>query len=286
MKLTDLLLLVLLAALWGGSYLFMRIAGPVLGVVPLMGIRVAVAGSALLLFAAATRQTPDFRPRWRQFLFLGLIGNAIPFVLIADSVLELNASLGAILNATTPMCTAVTAAIWLRDPFGPRKLTGTLLGIVGVSVLVGWSPIPITPRSLWAVAEAQLASISYGITAVYARTRFQTLPPLHTAVGQLCGASLLLLAPTAALWPGRPLSWGVALSVLILALACSAVAYLIYFHLIRAAGPLRTATVTFLVPFFSLLWGGLFLEEPITPGILAGLGAILFSVWLVLEAKR
>lgn len=285
MKLTDTLLLVLLAALWGASYLFMRIAGPVLGSVPLMGLRVAIAGLALLAFAAAIGQTPDFRSRWRQFLFLGLIGNAIPFVLIANSVMDLNASLGAILNATTPMCTTVIAAVWIRDSFGPRKLLGCLMGIGGVAVLVGWSPLPITPRSLWAVTQAQLASVSYGLTVVYARTRFQDLPPLHTAVGQLCGASLLLLAPTLALWPNRPVSGGVALSVLTLALACSAVAYLIYFHLIRTTGPLRTTTVTFLVPFFSILWGGLFLNEPITPGIVAGLGVILFSVWLVLTGR-
>jgi drug/metabolite transporter (DMT)-like permease len=285
MQLRDTLLLVLLAALWGASYLFMRIAGPVLGSVPLMGLRVAIAGAALLAFAAATRQVPDVRARWRQFLFLGLIGNAIPFVLIANSVMDLNASLGAILNATTPMCAAIIAAVWIRDSFGPRKLLGCLLGIGGVAVLVGWSPLPITPRTLWAVAEAQLASFSYGLTVVYARTRFQTLPPLHTAVGQLCGATLLLFAPTLALWPNRPISWGVALAVLTLALACSAVAYLIYFHLIKSVGPLRTTTVTFLVPFFSILWGGLFLHEPLTPGIVVGLGVILFSVWLVLTGR-
>jgi len=282
----DSLLLVLLAALWGASYLFMRIAGPVLGSIPLMGLRVLIAGLVLLAFAALTRQTPDFRARWRQFLLLGLIGNAIPFVLIANSVMDLNASLGAILNATTPMCTAIIAAVWLRDSFGPRKVLGSLVGILGVGILVGWSPFPVTGRSLLAVGQGLIASFSYGLTVVYARARFQALPPLHTAVGQLLGASLLLLPPTLALWPSRPLSFPVAASVLALAIACSALAYLIYFHLIRTAGPMKTSTVTFLIPFFSILWGGIFLDEPITPGIVTGLGVILFSVWLILSARR
>jgi drug/metabolite transporter (DMT)-like permease len=285
MKVRELCLLVLLAALWGASYLFMRIAGPVLGSVPLMGLRVLLAASVLLAFCAAAGPLPDFRTRWRQFLLLGLIGNAVPFVLIANAVQGLNASLAAILNATTPMCTAIIAAIWIRDPFGPRKLLGSCLGILGVAVLVGWSPLPVTAATLLAAAQALLSSVCYGLTVVYARTRFQALPPLHTAIGQLSAASLLLLPPTVILWPARPLPWSVVSAVLALALACSAVAYLIYFHLIRSVGPLKTTTVTFLIPFFSILWGGLFLGEPITPGIVVGLGVILFSVWLVLSGR-
>lgn len=286
MKARDLALLTLLAALWGASYLFMRIAGPVLGSVPLMGLRVLLAGGLLLAYAGATGALPDFRARWRQFLLLGLIGNAIPFILIANAVLDLNASLAAILNATTPMCTAIIAAVWLGDPFGSRKLLGVLMGILGVGILVGWSPLPVTPTTLLAVAQALLASVCYGLTVVYARTRFQDLPPLHTAVGQLTGASLLLLPPTLLLWPARPLSLAVVLAVLALAVACSALAYLIYFHLIRTAGPLATSTVTFLIPFFSLLWGTLFLGEPLTLGLFAGLGVILASVWMVLGTRR
>ena len=276
----------LLSAMWGASYLFMRIAGPVLGSVPLMGVRVLLAGTALLLFSAAAGKPPDFRSHWRQFLVLGAIGNAIPFVLIANAVLDLNVSLAAILNATTPMFAALIAAVWMHDSFGPRKILGALLGVTGVAVLVGWSPLPVTATTLLAAGQALLASFFYGLTVVYARLRFQTISPLHTAVGQLCGSSVLLLPFTLALWPSRPPTWPAVIAVLGLAFACSALAYLIYFHLIRAAGPVKTSTVTFLVPFFSILWGKAFFMEPMTPGIFAGLGVILLSVWLVLGAER
>lgn len=136
-----------------------------------------------------------------------------------------------------------------------------------------------------AAGQALLASCSYGLTVVYARIRFQTVSPLHTAVGQLCGSSVLLLPFTVALWPSRPPTWPAVFAVLVLAFACSALAYLIYFHLIRTVGPVQTSTVTFLVPFFSIVWGALFLGEPLTLGLFVGLGVILLSVWLVLGTK-
>ena len=145
----------LLGAIWGASYLFMRIAAPVLGPIVLMAARVGFAALALWLYCAATGIRPDWRGRWRQFLTLGLLNNAIPFVLIGVAVIYLNASVAAILNATTPLFTAIVATLLLGEPFGLRRATGVLLGIIGVAILMGWSPLPICSTSTSSPARAR-----------------------------------------------------------------------------------------------------------------------------------
>lgn len=285
MSLLDLLLLILLSAMWGASYLFTRIAGPVLGPIPLMAIRLLIAAGMLLALARSMGQAPDFRARWRQFLLIGAIGNAIPFVLIANAVIQLNASIAAILNATGPLFTSVVSALWLGERLGPRKLFGTGLGILGVSILVGWSPLPITPAVLLATAQALLAALSYALTAVYARKRFADLSPLQAAVGQVCGGAVLLVPLMIVAPPLSPITWLIILSVLALAVPCTVVAYFIYFRLIANAGPTKTSTVAFLIPLFGIVWAAAFLGEPVNFGVLAGLGVILLSVWFVLGEK-
>lgn len=282
MQRLDTLLLLILGAVWGASYLFMRIAAPVLGPISLMAARVALAALALWIYCIAFSSRPDWRKRWRQFLFLGLFNNAVPFTLIAVAVIHLNASIAAILNATTPLFTAMISAMWLGEALGVRRFGGIVLGIGGVVILMGWSPLPLTARTLLAGGAALLAAVSYGLAAVYARSRFRDVPPEHTAVGQLTGATLILTPVAFLQLPEEPISIAVAAAVLALALVCTSFAYLIYFRLIASAGATQAATVTFLVPFFSVLWGVLLLGEPLSAGMLLGLVVILFSIWLVL----
>lgn len=283
MKSRDFSLLMLLGAIWGASYLFMRIAAPVLGPIVLMATRVGFAALALWIYCAATGIRPDWRGRWRQFLTLGLLNNAIPFVLIGVAVIYLNASVAAILNATTPLFTAIVATLLLGESFGLRRATGVLLGIVGVGILMGWSPLPLTAQTLIASGAALLAALAYGVAAVYARGRFQGVPPVEVAVGQLTGSTLLLMPLAMTQLPWISLSLPIAAAVLTLALLCTAFAYLLYFHLIASAGATQAATVTFLVPFFTVLWAVLLLGEPVSLGMLVGLVIILISVWLVLK---
>jgi drug/metabolite transporter (DMT)-like permease len=281
----DVSLLILLSALWGGSYLFMRIAGPALGPVVLMALRVSIAAVVLFAYLGSLRQWPDFRRYWKPFLVMGILNNAIPFILIANAVIHLNASIAAILNATTPLFTALVAAWWIKEPLGARKVTGVVLGMVGVAVLVGWSPLPLTSGVIAASLQALLAALSYGLAAVHARRQFMGVPPLHAAVGQLSGSTVLLL-PLGVLWSPQAFPDArVALSVVGLAVACTALAYGMYFRLIATTGATAAATVTFLIPFFSVLWGVMFLGEPLSVGMFIGLGTILSSVWLVLGAK-
>lgn len=286
MSLRDLLLLILLSAVWGASYLFTRVAGPVLGPIALMAIRLFIAAGMLIALARGTGQTPDFRTRWRQFLFIGAIGNAIPFVLIANAVIQLNASIAAILNATGPLFTTIVSTLWLGERLGLRKILGAALGVLGVSILVGWSPLPVTPAVLLATGQALLAALSYALTAVYARRHFADLSPLQAAVGQVCGGAVLLTPLMIVAPPLGPFTWPITLSVLALAVPCSVLAYFIYFRLIANIGPTKTSTVAFLIPLFGILWAATFLGEPVNVGILAGLGVILLSIWFVLGEKR
>ena len=274
-------LLLLLAALWGASYLCIRVAAPALGATAVAALRVALACLTLLAYAALRRDLPNFRAWWRAFLLLGLLNNAIPFLLIANAVISLNASVAAILNATTPLFTAIVAALWLGEAFNAHRAAGVALGIGGVAVIVGWSSLPPSGDTLVAVAQALVAAGSYGLAAVYACRRFAGSRPLHTAVGQLAGSSMLLLPLTLAAPPEAAPSGTVAVAVLVLALACTALGYLIYFQLIARAGATQAATVTFLIPCFSTLWGTAILGEPLGLGLFVGMAIILGGVWLV-----
>jgi drug/metabolite transporter (DMT)-like permease len=281
MRHKDLGALMLLGALWGGSFLFIRVAVPALGPFVLMDLRVGLAVVALTLYAVAVGRPSKLRARWREFLIIGTVNTAIPFSLIAAAEIYLTASLAAILNSTTVLFTALVAAVWMGDPLTMRKVVGVILGIVGVAVLVGWDPIELSGVVLLSVGAMLAASLSYALGAVYIKRTFKGIPPLSMSLGQLTGGALVLLPLAAASLPGERPSAAVALSVLGLALLSTAVAYLLYFRLIENVGPTSTVTVTLLVPLFGLLFGVLLLDEPFGWGTLAGLAIILSSVTLV-----
>lgn len=273
--------LVLLGALWGGSFLFIRVAVSALGPFLLVELRVGLAATALLLYALAAGRLPKIRSRWRSFLVLGFVNAAVPFCLIATAEIHLTASLAAILNSTTVMFTAIVGTVWMGDVLTLRKVVGIVLGIVGVTVLVGWDPLPLSGIVLLSVAAMLIASLSYALGATYAKWSFSGIPPLGMAIGQMTAATAILLPLSVVGLPGEVPSSAVALCVLGLALLSTAVAYLIYFRLIENVGPTSTVAVTLLVPVFGLLFGVLLLDEPFGPGTLAGLGIILSSVVLI-----
>ena len=275
MKPRDFAALILLGALWGGSFLFIRVAVPALGPFLLVELRVGLAAVALFFYALAASRVPKIRGRWRSFLALGFLNAAVPFSLISAAEIHLTASLAAILNSTTVMFTAMVTAVWMGDTLTARKVVGIILGIVGVTVLVGWDPIALNGIVLLSVAAMLGASLSYALGATYAKQAFSGIPPLGMAIGQQMGATALVLPLAVIGLPTEVPSSAVALSVLGLALLSTAVAYLIYFRLIENVGPTSTVTVTLLVPVFGLLFGVLLLDEPFGPGTLAGLGIIL-----------
>lgn len=273
--------LILLGALWGASFLFIRVAVPALGPFVLMELRVGLAAAALTLYAAALARTPELRARWRQFIVIGTLNAAFPFSLIAIAEIHLTASLAAILNSTTALFAPLVAAVWIGESLVPRQAVGVVSGILGVAVLVGWDPIPLSGAVLLSVGAVLVASFSYALGGVYAKRTFAGVPSMTLAIGQQAAAAGILLPLAVATLPGELPSPIVALSVLGLALLCTAAAYLLYFYLIRSVGPTKTLTVTFLIPAFGLLFGVVLLGEPVGIGTLTGLVVILASVALV-----
>jgi drug/metabolite transporter (DMT)-like permease len=286
MRAADWAMLIVLSAIWGASYMFIRVAAPVVGPFPLMAARVIVAGAALVALAVAIGHVPPVKGRVRAYLLLGLVNAAVPFTLIAAAELYVTASLAGIVTTTAPLFSALVAALWLRTPLTARTVGGLLLGTAGVAVLVGWSPLPLTAEVLLAVAALTIAAFCYGLGAVYTRVAFRDVPPLGLATAQQAAASAELLLPAVATapsaWPSDPAVLG---SIAALALASTALAYLIYFRLIERVGPTRALTVSILVPFFGVLWGVVFLGEAVTPGTFVGLTIVLLGVGLATGAR-
>lgn len=283
MTLRDTVLLFVLAALWGASFLFVRVAVPALGPFPLVLVRVFLGGILLLGYALVTRQAPNWGAHWRRYLLIGLVNNAIPFTLIATAQINITASLAALLNATTPLFSAVIAAVWIKDKLTLPKLIGLLLGIIGVGIIVGWQPINTDGDSTRTISILLMlgASLAYGIAAVYGKVAFKGINPVATSTGQLFFASLWILPFALTNPPTQAISLNIVLSMLGLAVLSTSLAYLIYFHLIESAGPTPAASVTLLIPFFSSVWGAIFLGERLSQNEIGGFAVILVSLVLV-----
>jgi drug/metabolite transporter (DMT)-like permease len=270
-----------LAALWGASFLFMRVAVPEFGPVALADARVALAGAALLAYAAAIGSRPALRARWRDYLLLGSVNAALPFTLLSAAELEIEASLAAVLNALAPMCGAIVAAIWLHERVTHGAKLGLVLGVAGVALVVGLSPFTIDVPFALAVLACLAAAFAYGVGANIVRVRFAGEPPLAMAIGQQLAAAVVLL-PLLPLVPLRATPDAVDVACLLaLALGSTGVAYLLYFRLLAELGPTRGMTVIFVVPVFGVLWGAVFLGEAVHLATLLGGAVILFSVWLI-----
>jgi drug/metabolite transporter (DMT)-like permease len=281
MKTRDIIMLFALAALWGASFLFVRIIVPVLGPFPMVWGRVLIGGSLLLGYMMLNHQTIDWRQHWGKFLMIGLLNNVIPHTLIGFAQLHLTASFAALLNATTPLFSAVIAAMWLKEPLTAAKLTGLGLGMMGVGIIVGWRPDQLAPEQVQGVLLMLGATFSYGMAAVYGKVAFKGVAPLSISVGQLLGAAMIVTPLAALNPPTQPIGLTTLLALGGLALLSTAIAYLLYFELIASAGPTPAASVTLLIPCFSSLWGAIFLGERLESNEVIGFGVILVGLLLV-----
>lgn len=286
MRIQDVARLVCLAALWGGSFAFIRVAVPALGPIWLAESRVALAFAALFAVALIRRDVPSLAAHWRAFLAIGTVNSALPFALFSFAEQFISASNAAILNATSPFFGAIVAAAWLGEPLRARKLTGMALGLAGVVLLVGWQTEPLSASMLIASLACLAAALCYGIGSVYAKARMTGIPSFAIAVYSQLAAAIVLAPALPFVPPPSALSPLVAANVLALALASTAIAYLLYFRLIADVGPARALTVTFLIPLFGVLWGAVFLREPVSINMLSGCALILAGTWLALRDTR
>jgi drug/metabolite transporter (DMT)-like permease len=286
MPASDLARLLLLAGLWGGSFAFMRVAVPVLGPIWLAFVRVALAFLALFALALVRRAVPPFSAHWRDYVVIGVANSALPFALFCFAEQYVGAAIAAILNATSPFFAAAVAALWLKEGLTLRKLGGMALGLAGVVLLVGWSTQPMAGMMLPATLACLGAALCYGVASVYVKRRMASVPSFAVALySQLAAAAVLAPALPFVPWPGQPTPLVVG-NVLALALASTALAYLLYFRLIATIGPARALTVTFLIPVFGVLWGFVFLGEPVTANTVSGCALILVGTWIAVRGGQ
>ena len=283
MRSADLARLVGLACIWSLSFVFMRIVAPALGPAWTAALRVLIGGTMLVVWLVYTRQDANVRGNWRAYLLIGAVNSALPFALFAYAALSLPAAYLAILNATVPLYAVVLAAVWLDEPLTVAKIAGIVSGIVGVGVVTGVGGIEMTTATWLATAAILLATLCYAVSAIGIKLRGQALPPYGIAAWSQIFAAVVLIPPGVAMPPSGPFTLVVAANLAGLGLLCSGVAYLLYYRLIRDIGPTRTATLTFLLPVFGMVWGWLLLGESITLTMLAGTALIVGGTAAVLR---
>lgn len=270
-----------LSAIWGASFLFVKIGAPVLGPVMLIFCRVLLAAAFLLLVAFVMKREMNLIRHWKHFLMFGFFGTALPFMLFAYAANTISASLLSILNATSPIWAAGLSAVWTRKPLSPKSLLGLGLGLGGVALLAGVESMHLPSGGLLAILAGLAAAFSYGLATVYAN-HAEAVDPFSNAVGSVLGA-LVIMTPLLFLAEGPstlPAPY-VLFSVFALGVVCSGVAFLLYFRLVADVGPAPALTVTFLIPVFGILWGVIFLGETVGWHTLVGSIIVLAGTALV-----
>ncbi|WP_244848323.1 DMT family transporter [Caballeronia sp. SL2Y3] len=289
MSIVNLFQLVVLAAMWGASFLFIRVGVAEFGVAPLMAVRVGI--GALFLIAMLLARRPfahtlsTMRKRAVPLFVVGILNSAAPFCLFAFAELTLSAGATSVINATTPLWGALVAYVWLKDRLTTMRTMGMAIGFAGVLLLV-WNQIA-TPgahdagaaglpvRGLLAAAAALAASALYGVAGNFAKKYLMDVDATTNAAGSMIGATLALAPLAAMTWPATPISAHAWEAVIALGVCCTGIAYFLYFGLVASAGPARAMTVTFVIPLFGILWGALFLDEHVSLVMMEGCAVVL-----------
>ncbi|HUS16056.1 MAG TPA: DMT family transporter [Chloroflexia bacterium] len=309
MKSRDIGLLLLLGALWGASFMFIKVILREVAPLTLVGYRIGLGALGLLAFFAVDQwrrrragETPVPFP-WRRIigpgLILALLNGIVPYIAITWGETAISSGDAAILNATTPLFTAIILGL-LGSRAGNERMTlakgvGLVVGFAGVALLVsGGAPQAGVSGAdaWWGHGAVLLASASYAVASLYARRAFRGLPVIYPALAQLTSAALLLLPFTLSDPPQHPLSPATIGSLLVLGLGGTGLAYLIYFQLLARVGATRTVIVTYLLPCTALFYGALLLNEPVGVTALGGLVLVLLGIAITggvfgqLQARR
>ncbi|VVM62142.1 DMT family transporter [Pseudomonas fluorescens] len=286
----DIFRMLSLAAIWGASFLFMRIIAPVIGTIPTGFFRVSIAAAGLLVILGLMRVRWDFKGKLKTVMLLGVINSGIPATLYSVAAQVLPAGYSAIFNATTPLMGVLIGGLFFSEKLTAAKLGGVFLGLFGVGVLTRAGPVAFDMQLLMGALACLLATTCYGFAGFLARRWLDQAGGLDSrlsALGSMLGATLFLLPLFGySVITAPPVSWGgwnVWLSLLGLGLGCTAFAYIIYFRLLSSIGPVKSMTVTFMIPPFGVLWGALLLDEPLSMAHIYGGVLIALALWLVLK---
>jgi drug/metabolite transporter (DMT)-like permease len=281
MRGSDYLRLVALAAIWGGSFIFQRVAAPVLGAAAVAEGRLLIAGLVLTVWFRLSGFDPDWRRHWKQYIAIGMVNMALPSLLYGFAMMHVPAALAAILNSTSPMFGALFAALFLDERLTARKIAGCAAGACGVALIAQPGGFASTPMFAAAVAACLAACVCYGYTGVVLRKFAAQTSSRGIAVGsQLTGAAMLLPLLAFSPLPAEPTVLALS-NLLALALLGNALGMVLYFRLITDTGATRALTVTYLMPLFAVLWGMVFLGESLPASALAGGVLILAGTVLV-----
>lgn len=278
MPLRDAVAFVVLTAIWGASFLFTQMAVPEVGVMSTAALRVGIAALFLIPLVAQRGLLGSLRQHWRATCLVGVFNSGIPFALYGFALNHLGTGLASILNATAPMFGAIVAWTWLKDRPTGSRIAGLVIGFLGVALLAGQGaglrPGADATLAAWSVAACLGACLCYGVAASFTKRHLGGIPPMVTATGSQIGATLALALPA---WWERPAqmpglqAW---MAVAVLGVACSGVAYVLYFRLIERAGPAHALAVTFVIPLAAMSYGVIFLSEALTAWMV-GCGAII-----------
>lgn len=288
----DIAILGALAAIWGASFIVMRLVVPELGSILTANLRIVIAALALLMFAYINQTTLDWQRNIKVYALAGLFGAVLPFALFCYAAQYLPAAISALLNATCPLFGALFAILWRTESLTVRKLAGLLMGVTGVILLFGADALFDNRPRLLAVFACLGAPACFALSATIIKlhtcsksrlSKHDRITPIAMATGSMVAAGAIVLPVTPLFLPQHmpsPTTWAL---VAVLALIPSALAQILFIPLVTKIGPTRAMSVSFLIPLFSMLWGFLFLQESI--GIFSALGGltVLTATGLILK---
>lgn len=267
---------VLLSAIWGASFLFMRVAAPEFGPFALIGLRSGIAAACLLPLVLLREDRAQLRDHVRELTVVGVVNAFIPFTLLAYAAMSLTAGFTALINATTPLWAAVVGLFWLNARLSRLQWVGLALGVAGMTVLT-WGKVDFRPGgSGLAIVAGLVATLAYGFSTHYTKKNLAKMSPMGVAAGSQTAGALMLLPFAVAFWPETMPSSRAWLAAILLAVLATAFALILYFRLIARMGGQKASTVTFLIPVFAVAWGGIFLGETVTVPMALG-GAIVLA---------
>lgn len=287
MSSTNIAKLLLLAAIWGTSFMLMRICSPVFGPMFTTFCRASLATVTLLLFARSRGVSLNWRKNLLPYAVIGLANTVLPFSLFAWSALHIPSAYMATMNSLSPVFTALFGFILLGERLSTARMMAFVGGLAGVGVLVGIGPMQVDAWVIAGVVASMGAALSYGFAATFTRMRGGGISPIAMAAGSQFAASIFLL-PFGVTGLPHALDVGTAniwIAAIVLGVVCTGIAYALFFQLISSEGATKAITVTFLIPVFASLWAWLLLDEPITGGTIAGIAIVLAATATALRAK-
>ena len=293
MKITDVLRLLFLSIIWGASFLFMRLVVPEIGVISTAFFRELLGVFGLVVVLVISRANWNFDGKLHHSLVLGMLNSAAPFILYSLAALVLPAGYSAIFNATTPLMGVILGTLFFDEQLSWRKSAGVVMGVLGVSVLTGIGPVVFGVAEILGALACLLSAACYGLAGFLTQRWIYKNGGLDSkllAFGSQSGAIILMIPIFGySLWTSGadiPAHFDTWLMLFGLGFGCSTVAYILYFRLISDIGPVRTMSVTFLVPVFGVLFGAVFLEESLSIAHLMGGSMIALALLLVLRPVR